>query len=128
MKENGIEYPYTSNIGSFLIIWIIKAIPTKFIAEVIREEPLTVKVMERGPLAKLTEDDFLILENETHKFQGNPIERYTLLLQNLENGHPICSGLISLGVIDGRLHGIMAKPPDPDPLPTEPPPPTPAKP
>ncbi|MFC1756906.1 hypothetical protein ACFLZC_02000 [Patescibacteria group bacterium] len=77
-----------------------------YIAEVIQEEPLRLKVEETGPYASLRWDDFIISDFESEQIQDD--EKSTELLRKAQkSGHPFFSGLKSLGVDDGKLHEIL---------------------
>ena len=76
-----------------------------FIAEVLTQEPLTLKICEEGVMAKVK--DFIIWEKETIQFQQSNEEAYKLMAKYIEKGFPLLSGLKSLGVEDGKLHEIL---------------------
>ncbi|KKR14320.1 MAG: hypothetical protein UT43_C0028G0012 [Parcubacteria group bacterium GW2011_GWC1_39_29] len=78
----------SKKIGDLLVIWVTSSLRA-YIAEVIGESPLILKVKEGGPYSRLKYDDFVILEKDSLKIQGND------------------SGLKRLGVEDGKLHEIL---------------------
>ena len=95
--------------GQHVVIMITGEIP-RFIAEVINEDPLILKVQEDGPYAKLKDEDFILCEKETLLAQGTEAEQMMLLKSAVGNGHPFVSGLKSLGVTDGILYHVLPAP------------------
>ena len=88
-----------------LIIWITGMLG-HYIAEVLEENPLVLKVEEEGPFSRLRAGDFGIVEDESLEIQdetkaGELVQRYA------PKRLPLTSGLRSLGVEDGKLHTIL---------------------
>lgn len=99
---------YTTNVGDHLVIFITGCTDV-YIAEVTQSEPLRLKVMEHGPLNKLTIEDAIIHEAETQIAQQDDIDNTCVFLQQRKDKglKPAVSGLISLGVTDGLLREIL---------------------
>lgn len=101
------ESAHTTAPGAKLAIWIIGSFST-YIAEVLTEEPLTVKVTEDGPYAKLKGHEIMIWPWESHVLQSDKQPHIDRLLEiAAHRGRPYLSGLKSLGVQDSRLHEIL---------------------
>jgi PleD family two-component response regulator len=97
---------YSTKKGQLLVIWITSTIG-QYIAEIISEDPLKLKVTENGPLANLKDGDFGIKEEESAEIQDDA--KSILLLRRFTNSSlPLKSGLKKLGVTDNRLHQILA--------------------
>ena len=80
----------------------------RYIAEVTQENPLRLKVEERGAFANLQDGDFIINERDSAIIQDPDESRSTALLAEAkQNGHPFVSGLRKLGVTDGQLHEML---------------------
>jgi hypothetical protein len=95
---------YTTNPGDYLVIWITGRVDY-YIAQVIKSNPLKMKVMEDGPFAHLKNGDFIILDGYSEKIQRDHQEHTNLFLEEMQK--PVFSGLKSLGVKDGRIHRIF---------------------
>ena len=95
-------------VGSYLIIQITGCISC-YIAEVVQEEPLILKVEETGPYARLKRDDFIIMERDSERIQDSEQE-IAVLQEAVDRKHPLLSGLASLGVTSGKLHTILPAP------------------
>lgn len=100
-----IKHQYSTEIGKLLIIEITGE-TNKYIAEVIKEEPLWLKVEEEGPYSKLKPGDYIIKEYYTSHLQSGQHYVGKLLTDAKDRGKPFISGLKSLGVKDGKLHEI----------------------
>ena len=96
---------YSTEIGKLLVIWITSD-TKKYIAEVIREAPLRLKVQEAGPYANLKDGDFIILKKDSVRIQDDQMSEQ-LLREQCELGYPLISGLASLGVMDGKIREIL---------------------
>lgn len=96
---------YTTRIGDFLIVWLTGE-AEKYLAEVIKEEPLELKIMEEGPLARLKNGDYIIKARDSIAIQGDDRGQFAFLHTQKELGRPVLSGLKSLGVTDDQLHEI----------------------
>ena len=96
----------SKKIGDLLVIWVTSSLRA-YIAEVIGESPLILKVKEGGPYSRLKYDDFVILEKDSLKIQGNDETSTALLREMAQRGKPLISGLKRLGVEDGKLHEIL---------------------
>ncbi len=95
----------SKKIGDLLVIQMAGVL-LEFIAEVIDEDPLLLKVQEHGPYAKLNSRDYIILEDKSLLLQNDDTHQ-ELLRSSAERGHPLVSGLKVLGVTDGNLHKIL---------------------
>ncbi|HAU07484.1 MAG: hypothetical protein A2568_00795 [Candidatus Yanofskybacteria bacterium RIFOXYD1_FULL_44_17] len=80
---------------------------SRYIAQVIEEEPLVLKVEESGPYSRLKGEDFVIMENDSLRAQGDDETAQELLREAVRRGKPLRSGLKSLGVKNGKLHEIL---------------------
>ena len=100
-----MKHQFSTKVGSYLIIQITGTVRS-YIAEVIQDDPLIVKVTEEGPYAKLkvASGDFVILKSDTFQFQQDILNDTDFYL---EHNTPI-SGLKSLGVTDDKLHEMLA--------------------
>jgi len=102
MNERG----YTTNVGDYLIVWITGCLDN-YIAEVVRPDPLQLKIEESGPYACLKEDDFFVLMTGSEQFQKDLLEKTNIFLESEHQARrKVISGLKSLGITDGRLHEI----------------------
>lgn len=97
---------YTIKPGAYLIVWLTGQ-TRKYIAEVTQVEPIKVKVTETGPQANLKDGDFIIIDDLTAQVQGGHKRQQKLLLRFKFFGHPLLSGLKSLGITDGKIHEIL---------------------
>ena len=98
-----IEY----SVGAYLIIWIT-GVTSTYIAEIIRTDPLEMKVEESGPYSRLRQDDFIINEDDSTAFQRDIREgRADFLKSEIAQGRKVISGLKSLGIADGKVHEIL---------------------
>ncbi len=102
----------SKKVGDLLIIFITGD-PQNYVAEVVEEDPLVLKVMEEGLLSRLKDGDFIVREEFTRRLQENEESAAALLKERQEYRRPLVSGLASLGVTDGRLHEILCVPPPP---------------
>ena len=59
------------------------------IAKVLVADPLTIKITEKGPLSKLQNEDFIVLENYTNLFQKDK-EKFVI-------NYEVSSGLVEFG-------------------------------
>jgi len=95
----------TLKLKDYLIIQITGTIST-FIAEVIQEEPLIVKVTETGPYSRLKQagGDFIIMRSDTEQFHADIENDTNIFLESHdEDDKRPLSGLKSLGVHDDTL-------------------------
>ena len=94
--------------GSLLVVFITGMLGT-YIAEVVQKTPLRLKVMEKGPLAKLKPGDFIVQEAMSLRIQSNDEQESAQVLREAQErrGHPLISDLVSLGVHDDELHSIL---------------------
>jgi len=99
---------YTIKPGAYLVVWLIGE-TRKYIAEVKQVEPLRLKIQESGPLANLKEGDIIVLDEDTAQIQSDQRRQQKLFMRNKFYGHPLLSGLKSLGVADDKLHEILAE-------------------
>jgi len=102
------EYTYTTNVGDYVVIWITGN-AVKYIAEITQEEPLQMKVQETGPFAYLKAGDFIVLTYETSQIQESQDACDTLLKEYKDKGHPLISGLASLGIKDDNLYEMLTQ-------------------
>jgi hypothetical protein len=96
---------YTTKRGDYLVVSIEGYIP-HFIAQVTREVPLYVKVKETGPLSNIGPANYVVLEEETSRFQNDHL-RNGLLKERKDAGRPLISGLRSLGVTDDDFYEFL---------------------
>lgn len=96
---------YSMSVGSLLVIQIVN-LRFRYVAKVISEDPLRVKVKETGPLANLKEDDIIVCESETVEAQDES-KNAELLRRFVQNGTPLRSGLKDFGVEDGRFYELL---------------------
>jgi hypothetical protein len=81
---------------------------SRYIAEVIQEGPLRLKVEENGPFANLKNGDFIVNEFDSAIIQDEDGSKFDALLREAKNrGYPFRSGLKQLGVNDNRIHEIL---------------------
>lgn len=98
---------YTTNVGDLLVIGITGTIG-RYIAKVTQADPLHLAVQESGPYANLKDGDFIIIESYTLQVQQDVRDNTSIFLQQeQEAGRKIVSGLVRLGVTDGKLHEIF---------------------
>ncbi|HBT80608.1 MAG TPA: hypothetical protein DEB13_01550 [Candidatus Yanofskybacteria bacterium] len=103
------ETPQTrasKKVGDLLVIWMTWSFRV-YIAEVVEESPLVLKVQESGPRSRLKDDDFVVLEKDSLRIQGDDEISTALLRETTQRGKPLISGLKRLGVEDGKLHEIL---------------------
>lgn len=93
-----------TSVGSYLAIQI-NSIPGCYIAEVIEESPLVLKVEEEGSFSRLESDDCVIMHSESERLQ-DPKQEALVLHEAIGRANAFQSGLRSLGVTDGKLHEI----------------------
>lgn len=91
--------------GQYLIIWITGMLG-HYIAEVVEENPLVLKVEEEGPFSRLRGDDFGVVEEESLEFQDKE-KAEELVRKYAQRPKPLASGLRGLGIDDGKLHTIL---------------------
>ena len=96
----------SKKVGDLLVIWITCSV-RRYIAEVIEESPLILKVEEGGPYSRLKDGDFVVLEKDSLRIQGDDETSTALLRETAQRGRPLISGLKRLGVEDSRLHKIL---------------------
>lgn len=100
--------PVVSKKPGDLIVIMITGCTGRYIAEVIQEEPLRLKVEESGPYAHLKDGDFIVDEFTSAIVQDeNDDETRALLAEAKRRGHPFVSGLKQLGVNDGKMHEML---------------------
>ena len=95
-----------TQIGSYLIIRIAGDLQL-YLAEVIQENPLQLKVTEDGPYGKLTFDDFIIDNKKSKLIQGTEEEQQKLFTEMVNRGKPLASGLSSIGIVDNKIRQIL---------------------
>lgn len=101
------ERKVSKKMGDLLVVWIT-GMTGRYIAEVIREEPLRVKVTETGPFADLREyGDFGVMKMESLKIQEDGSDAEIFLEEQNAAGRPLVSGLARFGVDDGKLYVIV---------------------
>lgn len=113
MSDDNVSGRASRKVGSFLVV-MITGVVSRYIAEVVQENPLILKIEESGPYSRLRGEDFVIFEKDSLRAQGDDLTAQALLVEALERGRPLRSGLKKLGVKDGVLHEIL-----PVELPTE---------
>jgi hypothetical protein len=91
--------------GSYVLIWLTGETRT-YIAQVVEENPLILKIEENGPGARLRSGDYILLEKETERIQ-DPEQEQAVLREAAARGFPLISALSSLGVTDGRIREIL---------------------
>lgn len=91
--------------GDFLVIWLTND-TRAYVAEVTHSDPLTLKIEEHGPFAKLKHGDFIVQEEETRRFRSEE-ERPHLLAEYVAKKRPLLSGLSRLGVTDRCIHELL---------------------
>ncbi len=97
---------YTTKVGNYLVIWITGAM-NRYIAEVVEESPLVLKVKESGPYSRLKSGDFIIKESDCELIQKDIEEETCVFVEReIAAGRVVVSGLASLGVEDDQLHEI----------------------
>lgn len=102
------EYNFSTDVGKHLVI-MITCMRHTYIAEVTQKEPLRMKVEESGPYAHLKDGDYIIIRSDSEQIQDD--DRSTALLKEyVDRGHPLVSGLKSLGVKDNKLRMILPIP------------------
>jgi hypothetical protein len=102
-----MERALSKKPGDLLVIMITGRIP-RYIAEVVQEKPLRLKVEERGLFASLRGDDFIVVEFDSMVLQGEDQGKLDAMLREAkERGHPFLSGLKQFGVNDGKMHEML---------------------
>jgi len=96
----------SKKVGDLLVIWVTSSLRA-YIAEVIEESPLILKVKESGPYSRLKYDDFVVLEKDSLRIQGDDETSTALLRETAQRGRPLISGLKRLGVEDDKLYEIL---------------------
>lgn len=99
------EFKCSTKVGSLLIIQIT-GMGGDYVAEVIEEEPLRLKVTETGPFSNLKSEDFIIREDQSCLAQDDNTSQ-KLLFDAVLKGIPLFSGLASLGITDGKIHELL---------------------
>jgi len=99
------EFKCSTKVGSLLIVQITDR-GGNYVAEVIEEEPLRLKVTETGPFSNLKDGDFVIREDQSCFAQDESASQ-KLLSDAVEKGSPLLSGLASLGITDGKIHELF---------------------
>lgn len=103
--------PVVSKKRGDLVVIMITGSTRFYIAEVIQEEPLRVKVDESGPYANLKDGDFILDEFASAIIQDeNDAKTAELLAEARRRGYPFLSGLELLGVSDGKMHEMLPAP------------------
>lgn len=109
MTETAIS-EMTTHVGDYVVIFITGSIPV-YIAEVVQEEPLRLKVQEEGPFSLLKEGgDYILLEPDTVALQADfRNDTYCYLQEREARGKsaPI-TGLKSLGITDRTLRTVLS--------------------
>lgn len=97
---------FSTEVGQYVVIWITGCVG-EYIAEVIEEQPLTLKVMESGPYARLKSGDYIIQEYQSGILQRDEREGTNRYLESKKETKttPI-TGLASFGITDGKMHYI----------------------
>lgn len=101
-----MEEKFSKKKGSLLVVWLSGS-TSKFVAEVIEEYPLKLKIQEEGPWSSLKDGDFIILERETIIIQKDDNNTQELLKKAVDEGKPFVSGLKRFGIIDDMLYEIL---------------------
>lgn len=97
------ETTFTTNSGDYLVIWITGAV-SYYIAEVVKSDPLVLKVEESGFYSKLKSGDFIVLADKTVILQQSGADSFLESVK--ESKSKVLSGLKSLGIEDGKLKEI----------------------
>ena len=99
---------YTTGLGDYLVIQITGQIGP-YIAEVIKTEPLQLKVKENGSFACLEQGDFIISRSNSAEVQRDRNEGTCPFLTRMKSkGIKVVSGLKSLGVPQaGKMYTIL---------------------
>jgi hypothetical protein len=92
--------------GIDAIIWVTGD-TQKYIAEVIQEDPLHLKVEEEGPYARLKPGDYVILRRETEIWQARDEGGQQMLYDAKAAESPFLTGLEKYNISDGKLHEIL---------------------
>ncbi|KKR02321.1 MAG: hypothetical protein UT29_C0004G0014 [Candidatus Yanofskybacteria bacterium GW2011_GWA1_39_13] len=106
LSDNNASEKASRKVGSFLAIMIIGVV-RMYIAEVVQEEPLILKVKESGPYSKLKFEDFVVFEKDSLRLQGDDLTASNILREAVQRGKPFVSGLERLGITDGTLREIL---------------------
>lgn len=102
------ERELSKKVNDLLVVWMT-GMTGRYIAEVIKEEPLLVKIMEVGPYTDLREyGDFGIMRHESLMIQDKDIKKVGEFLKGeMDAGRPLVSGLARFGVTDMRRYIII---------------------
>lgn len=92
-------------VGSLLII-MVTGEAQLYVAEVVQESPLYLKISEDGKSSRLKPGDYIINEELTKRVQGTEAEQQELLREMVANGTPLASGLKSVGVESGKIERL----------------------
>jgi hypothetical protein len=108
LKPQNQEREPSKKVGDLLVIWIT-GMTGQYIAEVIQENPLRVKVMETGPFTDLREyGDFGVMKPESLKIQDKDRKIVNEFLEEqIDADRPLISGLARFGVTDEGLYTII---------------------
>jgi hypothetical protein len=94
---------YSKNVGDLLVIQITGMIKN-CIAEVVKGNPLVLKVEESGPFSRLRGEDFIIIRDESKRIQS---DGENFVREKWQNSRPLISGLKRFGICDGKLYEII---------------------
>lgn len=98
---------YSTEVGDLMVVWVMGE-PHTYIAEVIKKEPLRVKITEKGPYANLQEEDFIIYDLGTAMLQTDRKNNTNHYLRSEDDaGRIVLSGLKRFGVNDNRCHCLL---------------------
>ena len=93
------------SVGAYLVIQITGCTGF-YVAEVLEENPLVLKVEEQGPYSRLKSGDYILINDFSERIQDSAQEA-GVLREAVLRGKPFLSGLASLGVTDGKMHEIL---------------------
>jgi hypothetical protein len=103
------KFNFSKKVGSLLVV-MLDSRTRLYIAEVIQEDPLRVKVTEKGPYAKMRDSEILIFESETERIQSDE-KRRELFKEYADRKFPLISGLKCLNAPnDGKFYEILPAP------------------
>lgn len=107
-EDSNKDKPYVLNLGALVVLWVAGNTQA-YIAEVSQEEPLRLKITEneKDPLHSLKDEEYVIDAVGTAQIQGDVESQQALLKLRVEGGHPLKSGLKTLGVQDGEIYTIL---------------------
>ncbi len=94
--------------GSRLIIQL-NDIKILFIAEVVKENPLVLKVRESGSLARIESGQYVIDEALSERIQ-DPQQSNAVLKEGAASNQPFMSGLASLGIAENTFNDVYSMP------------------